>query len=198
MMVDALVTDVSDRPIETSPKGERYVVVSFREAAGNVTGAPEGVEVWEAMTPAEMRIHEATKEAVELAERANKAEFAVDYDRHAAGLKFIALRALVKAEGHSWEDWYAKNVHSVNIRTARRYMALAIQPEPPKTPQQGSVDASLEATEDTAADTVSGESEAKETLGKSPRRQLASIIAKLSESEAEQVLALVMKWRAKR
>ena len=193
-MVDALVTDVGDRPIETSPKGERYVVVSFREAAGKVTGAPEGVEVWEAMTPAEMRIHEATKEAVELAERANKAEFAVDYDRHAAGLKFIALRALVKAEGHSWEDWYAKNVHSVNIRTARRYMALAIQPEPPKTPQQGSV----EATEDIAADTVSGESEAKETLGKSPRWRLAAIVAKLSESEAEQVLVIVEKWRAKR
>jgi hypothetical protein len=194
MMVDALVTDVGDRPIETSPKGERYVVVSFREAAGKVTGAPEGVEVWEAMTPAEMRIHEATKEAVELAERANKAEFAVDYDRHAAGLKFIALRALVKAEGHSWEDWYAKNVHSVNIRTARRYMALAIQPEPPKTPQQGSV----EATEDDSTGHVSGESEAKETLGKSPRRRLAAIVAKLSETEAEEVLALVTKWKARR
>jgi hypothetical protein len=36
--MDALVTDVSDRPIATSPNGERYVVVSFQEAEGKVTG----------------------------------------------------------------------------------------------------------------------------------------------------------------
>jgi hypothetical protein len=193
-LVDSLVTDVSDRPIETSDKGERYVVVSFQEAEGKVTGTPDGVEVWEAMSPAEMQIADLRDKAVELAERASKAEFAVDYDRAAAGLKFIALRALVKAEGHSWEEWYAKNVHSVNIRTARRYMALASGPESLGTPQQGSVGA----TEDTAADTVSGESEAKETLGKSPRRRLAAIVAKLSESEAGELLMVVEKWRAKR
>jgi hypothetical protein len=94
-MVDALVTDVSDRPIETSPKGERYVVVSFREAAGKVTGAPEGVEVWEAMTPAEMRIADLRDAAVALGKRAAAAEFAVDYDRAAAGLKFIELQEAV-------------------------------------------------------------------------------------------------------
>jgi hypothetical protein len=194
MTVDTLITDVSDRPIETSPKGERYVVVSFREAEGKVIGTPDGVEVWEAMSPAEREIADLRDVAVELAERANKAEFAVDYDRHAAGLKFIALKALVLAEGHGWEDWYAKNVHGVNIRTARRYMALATRPEPPKTPQQGSVDA----TEDDSSGHVSGESEAKETLGKSPRRRLAAIVAKLSETEAGELLTVVEKWRAKR
>jgi hypothetical protein len=38
----------------------------------------------------------------------------------------------------------------------------------------------------------------KETPEGSPRRKLAAIVAKLSESEAEQVLAIVEKWRAKR
>jgi hypothetical protein len=51
-------------------------------------------------------------------------------------------------------------------------------------------------------DIVSGPAEAKETVKKapegSPRRRLASIVSKLSESEAEQVLVIVEKWRAKR
>jgi hypothetical protein len=49
---------------------------------------------------------------------------------------------------------------------------------------------------------VSGPAEAKETLKKapegSPRRRLAAIVSKLSESEVEEVLAMVEKWRAKR
>jgi hypothetical protein len=127
--MDSLVTDVSERPIETSDKGERYVVVSFQEAEGKVTGAPDGVEVWEAMSPAEMQIADLRDKAVELAERASKAEFAVDYDRAAAGLKFIELRAMVQATGQGWEEWFAKHVHRLSLRTAQRYMALAVAPE---------------------------------------------------------------------
>jgi hypothetical protein len=46
--------------------------------------------------------------------------------------------------------------------------------------------------------TVSPDKTPTETSEGSPRRKLASLVAKLSESEAEQVLAIVMKWRAKR
>ena len=191
MTVDTLITDVSDRPIETSPKGERYVVVSFREAEGKVIGTPEGVEVWEAMTPAEREIAALRDAAVALGKRAAAAEFAVDYDRHAAGLKFIELQALVKAEGHTWEDWYAKNVNGVDIRTAYRYMALARAPAPATADQPSE-----------PTDTMSGPAEAKETVKKalegSPRRRLAAIVSKLSKSEAEEVLALVTKSKARR
>ena len=198
MTVDTLITDVSDRPIETSPKGERYVVVSFREAAGKVTGAPEGVEVWEAMSPAEREIADLRDVAVELAERANKAEFAADYDRVAAGLKFIELRAMVQATGASWEKWFVQNVHSVNIRTAQRYMALASRPtETPAQPPSPTAEQPKAATGDDETTAVAP----KETLGKrdgSPRKRLVAIVSKLSESEAEEVLAMVEKWRAKR
>lgn len=116
--MDSLITDVGDTPIETSDKGERYVVVSFREAAGKITGAPDGVEVWEAMSPAEMRIADLRDAAVALGKRAATVEFAVDYGRAAAGLKFIELQEAVQAEGHSWEAWFRQHVQGVTIRTA--------------------------------------------------------------------------------
>jgi hypothetical protein len=56
------------------------------------------------LSEAESRIYDLRVEAEALAKRAGAAEFAVDYDRVAAGLKFIELQALVKAEGHDWED----------------------------------------------------------------------------------------------
>jgi hypothetical protein len=77
------------------------------------------------MSPAEIQIADLRDKAVELAERASKAEFAVDYDRAAAGLKFIELRAMVQATGQGWEEWFAKHVHRVSLRTAQRYMGLA-------------------------------------------------------------------------
>ena len=143
------------------------------------------------LSAAESRIYDIRKEAEALGNRAAAAEFAVDYDRYAAGLKFIELQALVRAEGHTWEDWYPKNVNGVDIRTAYRYMALARAPAPATADQPSE-----------PTDTVSGPAEAKETVKKapegSPRRRLAAIVSKLSESEAEQVLVIVEKWRAKR
>ena len=101
----------------------------------------------------------------------------------------------MRAEGHTWEDWYPKHVHGVDIRTAYRYMALARAPE--RAPALATADQPSEPT-----DSVSGPAEAKETLKKtpegSPRRRLAALVSKLSESEAEQVLLIVEKWRAKR
>jgi hypothetical protein len=70
-------------------------------------------------------------------------------------------------------------------------MALARAPERATADQSGEPN-----------DTVSSPPEAKETVKKapegSPRRRLAAIVSKLSESEAEEVLALVTKWKARR
>jgi hypothetical protein len=76
---------------------------------------------------AERAIKAATKEAVELAERAGRAEFAADFDRYHAGLKFIELQAMVKASGSnlSWEKWVEANVKTVSRATVFRYMAFA-------------------------------------------------------------------------
>jgi hypothetical protein len=191
--MDSLVTDVSERPIETSDKGERYVVVSFQEAEGKITGAPEGVEVWEAMSPAEMQIADLRDKAVELAERASKAEFAVDYDRAAAGLKFIELRAMVQATGQGWEEWFAKHVHRVSLRTAQRYMALAVAPER----------ATADQLEQDQNDTDVVSCEAGETGKKLKRVADERVSAKvtigrrvkaLSEDRARALLAVIEKW----
>jgi len=147
------------------------------------------------LSEAESRIYDIRIEAEALAKRAGAAEFAVDYDRVAAGLKFIELQAAVKAEGHDWEKWFPGHVQGVTIRTAYRYMALARVPE--RAPAPATADQPSEPT-----DTCQETPEAKETLKKgpegSPRRRLAAIVSKLSESEAEQVLVIVEKWRAKR
>jgi hypothetical protein len=199
-LVDSLVTDVSDRPIETSDKGERYVVVSFQEAEGKVTGTPDGVEVWEAMSPAEMQIADLRDKAVELAERASKAEFAVDYDRAAAGLKFIELRAMVQATGQGWEEWFAKHVHRVSLRTAQRYMALAVAPE---RATAVAVEVTADQLEQDQNDTLASPAEAGETGKKLKRVADERVSAKvtigrrvkvLSEDRARALLAVIEKW----
>ena len=198
--MDSLVTDVSDRPIETSDKGERYVVVSFQEAEGKVIGTPDGVEVWEAMSPAEMQIADLRDKAVELAERASKAEFAVDYDRAAAGLKFIELRTMVQATGQGWEEWFAKHVHRVSLRTAQRYMALAVAPE---RATAGAVEATADQPEQDQNDTLASPAEAGETGKKLKRVAGERVSAKvtigrrvkvLSEDRARALLAVIEKW----
>ena len=112
--------------------------------------------------------------------------------RHAAGLKFIELQALVKAEGHTWEDWYAKNVNGVDHQDRLPLHGAC----------EGTCTAPLRTNLSEPTDTMSGPAEAKETVKKalegSPRRRLAAIVSKLSESEAEEVLALVTKSKARR
>jgi hypothetical protein len=158
------------------------------------------------LSEADSRIYDVRKEAEALAERVVKAEFAVDYDRVAAGLKFIELQGLVLAEGYGWEKWFAGHVRGINIRTAQRYMRLARQDETLVKAASGGRfksrakdvavgDDSTVSPEDAPTE-ASGERE--ESLSQSPRRRLATLVSKLSESEAEQVLAIVMKWRSKR
>ena len=147
------------------------------------------------LSAAETKIADLCGEAETLAKRAAAAEFGVDYDRAAAELKFIELKTAVQAEGHGWEEWFPKHVRGVTIRTAQRYMALA------RAPERATVPATADQPSE-PNDTLSSLAEAKETLKKapegSPRRRLAAIVAKLSESEAEQVLVIVERWRAKR
>ena len=114
-----------------------FVDVVTHPEARKALGLPEKIDAGEMMTGtasaflsnAETKIDDLLHEAVKLAKRAAAAEFAVDFDRVAAGLKFIELRAAVQAEGHSWEQRFARNVEGVSIRTAQRYMALATAPE---------------------------------------------------------------------
>jgi hypothetical protein len=73
-------------------------------------------------------------------------------------------------------------------------MALARAPE--RAPEHAPAEQPSEPT-----DTPVRDAEAKETRAErdySPRRKLATLVSKLSESEAEEVLAMVMQWRAKR
>jgi hypothetical protein len=192
MMMET-VTGLQGKPVD--------VVVDPAERAAR--GLPEKIDSTEYhfgteatyLSAAETKISDLKAEAVALAKRAAAAEFGVDYDRAAAGLKFIELKAAVQAEGHGWEDWFPKHVRGVTIRTAQRYMALARAPE--RAPARATADQPSEPN-----DTVSSPAEVKETLKKvpegSPRRRLAAIVAKLSESEAGELLTVVEKWRAKR
>jgi hypothetical protein len=156
----------------------------------------------EFMSDADSRIYDVRVAAEALAERVVKAEFAVDYDRAAAGLKFIELQGLVLAEGYGWEGWFAKHVRGINIRTAQRYMRLARQDETPvKAASDGRFKSRAKGVSVGDDSTVSPEDAPTETSGEregSPRRKLASLVSKLSEPEAAEVLAIVIKWRAKR
>jgi hypothetical protein len=187
------VTGLQGKPVD--------VVVDPAERAAR--GLPEKIDSTEYhfgteatyLSAAETKISDLKAEAVALAKRAAAAEFAVDYDRAAAGLKFIELKAAVQAEGHGWEEWFPKHVHGVTIRTAQRYMALARAPE--CAPERATADQPREPN-----DTLSFPAEAKETVKKdadgSPRARLRGIVSRLSESEAAEVLAMVEKWREKR
>jgi hypothetical protein len=184
---------------------ERGLMVDQAAIVGDWAGC-ENMSVMEAdlvakgmdpfMTDADSRIYDLKTEAVELAKRAAETDFKADHDRVAAGLKFIELRAAVQAEGHGWEAWFPKHVHGVSLRTAQRYMALTLAPE------RAPAIATEEQPGQGENDTLASPAEAKETLKKasegSPRRRLATIVAKLSESEAGELLMVVEKWRAKR
>jgi hypothetical protein len=191
------VMGLSGKPVD--------VVVDPAERAAQ--GLPEKIDSSEYhlgtagtyLSEADSRIYDVRKEAEALAERVVKAEFAVDYDRVAAGLKFMELQGLVLAEGYGWEDWFPKHVRGITIRTAYRYMSLARAPEPATAdqPKGRFKSRAKDATVDPDS-TVSGDETPTEAAKESPRRKLATLVSKLSETEAAEVLAIIMKWRAKR
>jgi hypothetical protein len=151
------------------------------------------------LSDAETKISDLKSEAVALALSVSKSEFGVDLGRFEAGLKFIELQVAALAEGHDWETWFSKHVSGVNIRTVYRYMALARAPEPtPKPASNGRFKSRAKDVLVATDSTVSDDEAPTETLGESPRRRLVSLVSKLSETEAALVLAMVMKWRAKR
>jgi hypothetical protein len=191
------VTGLSGKPVD--------VVVDPAERQAR--GLPEKIDSSEYhfgteatyLSEAESRIYDLRVEAEALAERVVKAEYGVDRGRFEAGLKFIELQAAVLAEGHTWEDWFPKHVQGVNIRTVYRYMALAREPEPIAKPaSNGRFKSRAKGVEMVTDNTVSGDETPEETSQGSPRRKLVSLVSKLSETEAALVLAMVLKWRAKR
>jgi hypothetical protein len=152
------------------------------------------------LSEADSRLYDAThaliKEAVELVSKAEKAEERSYKLRRDAGLKLVELHRIVREAGKAWDSWFREHVHGVSRATAYRYMAMASEPDLDPTEVQPD-GAARQPGEPVAARSVSRET-VKETLKKSPRKRLAAIVAKLSESEAEEVLAMVEKWRAKR
>jgi len=193
-----------------------FVDVVTDPAARKALGLPEKIDAGEMMTGtasaflsnAETKIDDLRQEAVKLAKRAAAAEFAVDFDRVAAGLKFIELRAAVQAEGHSWEQWFARNVEGVSIRTAQRYMALATAPErqPSATEREpivilGEPGAGPMLTPPTTEDVAPAE--AKESAKKSKRVAdekvsakvtIGRLVKRLDEGTAVELLAAVKAW----
>jgi hypothetical protein len=94
------------------------------------------------------------------------------------------------------------------IRTIERYIALVEPPKPTADDDAGAVTTTLRRNAD-ATNTARQKRHRdklnelrgkplKETPEGSPRRKLASLVAKLSEPEAGEALVMVMKWRAKR
>jgi hypothetical protein len=126
-----------------------------------------------------------------------------------AGKRLIALREAVKAEspGVAWSVWCADFLGHFGIRTIERYIALIEPPKPtadavtendvvtPKTPD--ATNAARQKRHRDKLNELRGKP-TKETPGGSPRRRLEAIVAKLSESEAEEVLVMVEKWKARR
>jgi hypothetical protein len=193
-----------------------FVDVVTHPKARKALGLPEKIEAGEMLTgtasaflsDGETAILDLTKEAETLAKRAAAAEFAADYDRVAAGLKFVELKAAVKAEGHNWTEWFPKHVRGVTIRTAQRYMELATAPE--RTPAPAPVlppiailnDASEEPE---SADTTAPVVPAKASnAGKKSKRvadekvsakvTIQRLVKRLDEGTAVELLAAVKAW----
>jgi hypothetical protein len=185
-----------------------FVNVVTDPEARKALGLSEKIDTGEWMTgtahtfqsETESRIDDIRHEAEKLAKRASAAEEAVDFDRVAAGLKFIELRAAVQAEGHSWEQWFVRNVNGVSIRTAQRYMTLATATE--RQPEAQPI-VSEAADVNTSDDNVSSLAEAKETAKKSKRIAdervsakvtIGRLVKRLDEDRAQALLAKIKEW----
>jgi hypothetical protein len=169
-------------------------------------GEDEGRPYCTQNSPAVVRKIEDANKAVRLA---MDTEVKATVKGKEAGKRLIALREAVKAEspGVAWSVWCADFLGHFGIGTIERYIALIEPPKPtadavtendvvtPKTPD--ATNAARQKRHRDKLNELRGKP-TKETTEGSPRRKLAAIVAKLSESEAEQVLAIVEKWRAKR
>jgi hypothetical protein len=175
------------------------------------TGADEGRPYCTQNSPAVVRKIEDANKAVRLA---MDTEVKATVKGKEAGKRLIALREAVKAEspGVAWSVWCADFLGHFGIRTIERYIALIEpKPEPEVRPDDDDTEVVINAPSDQRREQLRTAQKrhrdklnelrgkpTKETPEGSPRRKLAAIVAKLSESEAEQVLAIVEKWRAKR
>jgi hypothetical protein len=116
--------DMSDK--DTCPISEMDAAAIASGHDPFMTGAEE------AAYETKQAIDALKSEAVELAVRAGKAEFAADYDRYHAGLKLIELREMVRASGSNvpWGEWVERHITGHDKKgpsraTVYRYMAFA-------------------------------------------------------------------------
>jgi hypothetical protein len=158
-------------------------------------------------SPAVVRKIEDANKAVRAAD---KAETKATVAAKEAGRQLVRLREAVKAEspGVAWSVWCADFLGHFGIRTIERYIALVEPPKPTADDDADAVTTTLRRNADATnavrqkrhrdkLNEIRGEP-TKETPEASPRRKLTALVAKLSETEAAEVLAMVMKWRAKR
>jgi hypothetical protein len=170
-------------------------------------GEDEGRPYCTQNSPAVVRKIEDANKAVRLA---MDTEVKATVKGKEAGKRLIALREAVKAEspGVAWSVWCADFLGHFGIRTIERYIALIEPPEPTAdddadavttTPRRNAdpTNAARQKRHRDKLNELRGKP-TKETPEGSPRRRLATLVSKLSESEAAEVLAIVMKWRAKR
>jgi hypothetical protein len=169
-------------------------------------GEDEGRPFCTQNSPAVVRKIEDANKAVR---DADKAEIRGTVAAKEAGKALLRLRAIVRTESPdvAWSVWCADFLGHFGIRTIERYIALIEPPKPtadavtendvvtPKTPD--ATNAVRQKRHRDKLNELRGKP-TKETPEGSPRRRLGAIVAKLSETEAEQVLTMVMKWRAKR
>jgi hypothetical protein len=172
----------------------------------NVTSEDEGQPYCTQNSAAVVRKIENANKAVRAAD---KAETKATVTAKEAGRQLVRLREAVKAEspGVAWSVWCVDFLGHFGIRTIERYIALIEPPKPtadavteddvvtPKTPD--ATNAVRQKRHRDKLNELRGKP-TKETAEGSPRRKLTALVGKLSETEAAEVLAIVMKWRAKR
>jgi hypothetical protein len=144
--------------------------------------------------------HKLVAEAVDLVNKAERAEERSYKLRREAGLKLVELRRVVREADVAWDGWFKANVHGVSRATAYRYMAMASEPEldpivqPSGQPsEQPTVTAGEPARETVSCETVkkTGALRGKQVSAKT---EINKLVKGLSERRAGELLAVVKAW----
>jgi hypothetical protein len=130
--------NIHDMPFSERFKGDGWSAMSDRETCPismiDAQLIAEGNDPFmtleeEAKDNTDKALQAATKEAVELVTKAEKAETKSWELRKAAGLKLVELRQKVRDAGLSFDAWFKANITGISRATAYRYMAMVDEPE---------------------------------------------------------------------
>jgi hypothetical protein len=130
--------NIHDMPFSERFKGDDWSAMSDRETCPismiDAQLIAEGKDPFmtleeEAKEATEKALQAATKEAVELVTKAEKAETKSWELRKAAGLKLVELRQKVRGARLSFDAWFKANIPGISRATAYRYMAMVDEPE---------------------------------------------------------------------